>query len=681
MVQGSQRRGCSVIDEDLHRLADRAGVSTWYRDAFGHDNAVSPDTLRAVLRAIGLPGDSQAQIADSLAILQAREDGRHLPPLITADAGQSISLGQQEGAWELTLENGTRRSGTLNPGESLPPIEEPGYHSLEIAGQRITIANAPAECKRPRHGSWGVAAQLYALRREGDGGIGDFAALARFAPAAARQGAQAIGISPVHAQFSADPDRFSPYSPSSRIALNVLHGDDSGLLDGFSFSEGEAERQHLESLSLIDWPAATRLRLRRYRALFDALGGTHPDFTAWRAGPGKVVEDHARFEALHGHFFGTDPSRWNWRSWPDEYRHPASVTVQRFAAEHAKEVDFHAFLQFLAERGLAHAQRAARESGMEIGLITDLAVGTDGGGSHCWSRQKETLIGLSVGAPPDLLSPQGQDWGLTAFSPVGLMEQGFSAFIEMLRAALRHAGGVRIDHVMGIARLWVLPEGARATEGAYLRFPLQDMLRLTALESHAHQALILGEDLGTVPEGFSDALQARAVHGLRVLYFERGEHDFKPPEYYSRTAVAMTSTHDLAPVAGWWSGHDLETRKSLRLLSDDTAIWLSYEERERDRQALWGAMQASGAAQGDAPEAHNTGPAVDAAIRHIGRTHSTLVLLPMEDALGLREQPNLPGTYREHPNWRRRFNGAAEALFDSPDVSHRLQELEKSRPS
>ena len=316
---------------------------------------------------------------------------------------------------------------------------------------------------------------------------------------------------------------------------------------------------------------------------------------------------------------------------------------------------------------------------MPIGLIADLAVGADSGGSHCWSRQEETLIGLTVGAPPDLLAPKGQNWGLAAFSPRGLVKNGFGAYLEMLRAAMRHAGGVRIDHAMGLARLWVVPEGAESSEGAYLHFPLQDMLRLIALESSRHRAIVLGEDLGTVPEGFQDALQAAAVLGMRVLWFERNEHGFTPPRTWSRGAAAMTSTHDLATVAGWWTGRDLEWRSRLDLMGDEANVRREHDERTRDRGLLWAAFRESGAAQEEPPAPEHPMPAVDAAVRHMGTAACDLVMLPVEDALGSVEQPNLPGTLDQHPNWRRRLPGFADDLLDRPDVIGRLDALDRAR--
>ena len=675
-----------MSDADLIALAEAAGLAPRWRDAFGKMHDVAPEVLRAVLAALGTPAGSDAEVADSRGGLQ-HEEGP-LPPLLTADAGQPIAVPAPAGRFRLTLEDGTRREGRAEPRALLPAIDVPGYHALELGDIRTTLAVAPAhgflpEDAAPGRKLWGLAVQLYALRRAGDGGIGDFSALRRFVATAGARGAAAVAISPVHAQFSADADRFSPYAPSSRVMLNVLHADAETIPDAYLPARPE-QWAALEAGPMVDWPAAGRLRLAHFRRVFDRFAAApraalHEAFDAFRAEQGDLLESHARFEALHAHVFGADATRWNWRDWPEEYRSPDDPAVARFAHTHAREVAFHAFLQFLADRGSAAAQQAARAAGMPIGLISDLAVGTDLGGSHAWSRQDQMLMGLTIGAPPDVLNTQGQNWGITAFSPAGLQRHGYAGFLEMLRAALRHAGGVRIDHAMGLTRLWVVPEGASPQQGAYLRFPSDDLLRLLALESHRHRAVVLGEDLGTVPEGFQDRLGTRGVMGLRVLWFESDDDGFRPPGRWTRRAVAMTSTHDLPTVAGWWSGRDLALREELGLLGDDKAIWFEHENRARDRVRLWEAFRGSRAGLGEVPPPEKPEPAVDAAIRHVGAAGCELALLPVEDALGLPDQPNLPGTLHEHPNWQRRLALPADRVLDDPAVAARLASLAEAR--
>jgi len=703
-------------DQLLQRLAEAAGVAIHWSDYRGQPQQVGSESLRRILKALGLRCDTEAEATASLQKVEAERADPQLPPLITAIAGEPTlvpdSIVPRPGAkLRLQLEDGSKRELTTVPADHghafLPAIAETGYHQLKLADREITIAVAPhrafgiGDLQANRHAGtkidvephrcWGLAAQLYSLRRAGDGGIGDFTALADLAQRAAKQGADAIAVSPVHALFAADIQRYGPYAPSSRLFLNVLHADPA-----FAFGEAAlqaviaeldlaAELQRLEALPLIDWPAAAALRYRVLRALFDRHaadelltkkgGDAAESFAEFRKLGGQALEDHARFEALHAQRFGADPQQWNWRTWPEDLRDPRSASVAQFATQNAIEVSFHIFLQWLADRGLAAAQTAARDAGMAIGLIGDLAVGTDGGGSHSWSHQQDVLVGLSVGAPPDLLNGVGQNWGLTAFSPRGLREHGYAPFIAMLRASLRNAGGLRIDHVLGLGRLWLVPEGAAASEGAYLHYPLRDLLRLIALESWRHRAVIVGEDLGTVPEGFRDQLDGAGVMGMRVLWFERQHELFIEPSRWSATAMATPTTHDLPTIAGWWRGRDIDWRVKLAQLPPDATEASERDLRARERQALWAAFEYAQVAQGAQPSSIQTDAVIDAALKFVARTPAPLVIVPIEDILGLDEQPNLPGTIDEHPNWRRRLPETAEKLLQAPAAIARLQSL------
>jgi 4-alpha-glucanotransferase len=648
----------------LHELARAAGLQVTWRDVYGAKQTVSDDSLRAVLAAIGFPSGSDNQIHHSLATLHAETAQDMTPPLVTATVGAAILLPGSPGRFRLTLESGDTIEGVAaaHPrGIVLPPVQEPGYHRLELGDSASVLAVAPPHAYRLEDVAqgdklWGLAVQLYALRRQEDGGIGDFSALAAFCAGAAQRGADAIAISPVHALFTADLTRFSPYAPSNRAALNVLHIAEDGALP--------------DDPALIDWPRAAAAKLALLR---EAFSRSHsPELAARiRAELGPEQQRHALFEALMTTLSQGNPCALDWRNWPAEYQRPDHPAVARFAQEQDREIAFHAWLQWRADRELAAAQAAARAAGARIGLIADLAVGTDPSGSHSWSRQDEVLKGLEVGAPPDLVNQEGQSWGITAFSPRGLRRSGFAAFIDMLRHGLRHAGGVRIDHVMGLTRLWVVPQGLPSTQGAYLAMPADDLMRLVALESQRHKAVILGEDLGTLPPGFGDKLQRAGIAGLRVMWFERDGDRFTPPQSWTPSAVAMTTTHDLPTVAGWWEGTDLGWRERLQMGRDTPA------QREADRRALWCAFVESGAAT--APPPQDGAAATYAAAAHLGRAGCTLALLPVEDALSLTEQPNLPGTTDAHPNWRRRLPGDAATLFGRADVCERLTALAEAR--
>jgi 4-alpha-glucanotransferase len=329
------------------------------------------------------------------------------------------------------------------------------------------------------------------------------------------------------------------------------------------------------------------------------------------------------------------------------------------------------FLQWLAARSFSAVQDDARRNGMRIGLISDIAVGMNPGGSHAWSRPHDLLLGLSVGAPPDLFNTRGQDWGLTAFSPQALLGTGFESFIATLRAAMRAAGGVRIDHAMGLTRLWLVPRGASPADGAYLSYPLDDLLRLIALESHRHRAIAIGEDLGTVQPDFRRRMTGAGIAGMDVLWFQRDGRGFLPPPQWRSDAVAMTSTHDLPTVAGWWSGADIGTRAELGLADGRRET----KARTQDRKALWSTFRAGGVTTANEPSSSKPETAVDAAIAFTARSPAALALIPIEDVLGLVAQPNLPGTIDEHPNWRQRLETPSAELLDAPRVRARLKTL------
>ncbi|MFD2273946.1 4-alpha-glucanotransferase [Undibacterium arcticum] len=331
------------------------------------------------------------------------------------------------------------------------------------------------------------------------------------------------------------------------------------------------------------------------------------------------MQDHARYEALQEWLprqanCGAPESTGDWRHWPLEYRDPRSPAVTAFAQRYPEQIGFHLFLQWHAARGLISAQRAARAAGMPIGLITDLAIGADRGGSQAWSRQGEIIDALAVGAPPDFLNTVGQNWGLGAYSPLALHASGFHAYIEMLRACFAHAGGVRIDHVLGLERLWLVPEGASAAEGAYLRYPMVDMLRLIALESWRYRAIVIGENLGTVPAGFDERLAQANLLGICVLWFQRDQLQFLAPKAWSAAAIATTTTHDLPTVAGWWSENDIDWRAGLGLLEAGRSDADERAARAQERDALWQALTKSTCASGAMPPPSATAAPVDAAL-------------------------------------------------------------------
>jgi 4-alpha-glucanotransferase len=698
------------------RLAEAAGITVEWTDAYDVQQKVAPDTLRAILSALDLPCATDAQCKESRARLLAEDADTTLPALITCEVGSPLRFRMTHGLhgrhYRIEFENGGHVEGRFSADTSapveIPSIDRFGYHRLVIGDMETTLAAAPVRCfgvsdalsgdatlvaKQSAARLWGLAGQLYALRRDGDGGIGDFTALTTLVQNVAPHGAAAVAISPVHAMFSADRTRFSPYGPSSRLFMNALHIDPAAVLGEAALAKALSDagldasnaRDRLEKLDLLDWPAAAELRLDLLRRLYQQFKTGHEDehtaFEEFRKRGGEALNDHARFEALHAWMSARNQGSvgQGWRAWDAQYRDPRNAAVTAFANAHADEVAFHAFLQWQAARGLSAAQRAAKDAGMPIGLIADLAVGAETAGSQAWSRQTEMINGLSIGAPPDLLNARGQNWGLGAFSPRAMKLNGFRAYIEMLRAAFASAGGVRIDHVLGLTRMWLVPDGASPEQGAYLRYPLDDLLRLIALESWRHRAIVIGEDLGTVPAGFGERLARAGVLGIRVLWFQRKKKHFLAPAKWSVDAIATTTTHDLPTFAGWWGGRDIGWRAKLDLLEKGRTEESERKSRAADRAALWQAFTDAGCAKGDLPPATVEAAPLNESVEFLGSTPAPLAMLPIEDALGLPEQPNFPGTIDSHPNWRRRLEQPVDHLLDDPKVVARLATLNRAR--
>jgi 4-alpha-glucanotransferase len=636
----------------LRDQALAAGLQPEWTDAGGREQLVADTALRAILDALGDGDDGTATFA-------------------SADIGAPFRVPEGwRGRAELVLEDGDTRSVTIEDiGTS--GIDVAGYHSLRQGNRELRLAVAPRRCftvddAAPGRRLWGPAVQIPALRGIRSSAFGDFGTLAETARAFGASGADALAVSPTHALFPADASRFSPYAPSSRQFLNVLLADPSLIGVGFP-QQPEPD--------LIDWQGGIPARLAHLRGLYDDHGPAFAQPLAdFRAAEGAALEGHARFDALHAHFFALTGAK-GWQDWPAEFHDPAGSAVQSFVAEHRADVDFYAFLQWLARRGLDAAQDAATAAGMRIGLIADLAVGLDTGGSHGWSRRGDLLSGLSIGAPPDPLGPDGQNWGITGFDPRALGRSGFEPFIATIRSALASAGGIRIDHAFGLRRLWVVPNGASAAEGAYLDMPFADMMRIVALESRRAKAIVIGEDLGTLPEGFREVMTERAMLGMRVLWFERDADGFVPGDSWSRDAVAMTGTHDLPTVAGWWQGRDIDWTWALGRRSEAPDEAADRANRVEDRHQLWAALDTWDAE----PAPDDPYAVVDIALARMAETPCALAILPIEDLVGLVEQPNLPGTIDEHPNWRRRMPDKTDALLARPDVAARIDAINTGR--
>ncbi len=618
----------------------------------------------------------------------------------------------REIVWTCRLEDGREHSGRLEadsggPGGSLVlplPAGLPlGYHRLALeagaVSTELTLIVAPPRCHLPaaleRDGRcWGLTCQLYGQQSARNWGIGDFSDLATLARIAGSHGAAVLGVNPLHALFAAEPRHISPYSPSSRSMLNYLYIDVTAVP---GFGEDETVRALIggqwfgathwaaRSAEFIDYGAVAACKRPVLEALFvrfrsrelgaaTATSDGARAFREFQRDGGGPLRDFVIFEALHEHFRRGGEAV-SWRNWPEPMRNPRSAEVAEFAAAHWDRVEFFQYLQWQADRQLAAAATAGRLGGLPIGFYRDLAVGADPEGAEAWSDQELVAPSVAIGAPPDPLSRRGQNWGLAPVNPLALRRQGYAPFIASLRANMRHAGVLRIDHVMSLDRLYWIPSGTEPTNGAYVSYPFDDLLRLVALESQRQRCAVIGEDLGTVPEGFRDRLQAANVLSYRVVFFERSaDRGFLPPSRYPSLAAAAADTHDMATIRGFWLGRDLAWRLRLGLYPDEQAAEAETAERRRDRLLLLQALSREGLI---APERFSEflsesgepsfSPALgDAILAYLARSKARLMLVQLEDILGECEQANLPGTTEGHPNWRRRSSHTLDEIGDDP---------------
>lgn len=711
--------------DQIRRLGQLYGIDPGYTDFWGRRRRVPVATEHALLEAMGAVVGSQEDVADSLREANARPWRRMLAPVKVIAPPEPLAvtftlparLGGAAIEWTLSEEGGGVHQGMLRPdglavlgaaevdGESyrrwqlpLPSNLPLGYHELSMAVRGRGDARAgsgqlivtPARCHTPptRRRLWGLTAQLYGVRSARNWGMGDFTDLADLAEQAAALGAGAVGINPLHALFPADPNHISPYSPSSRLFLNVSYLDPGTVPDLEASAAARAllgdpgfaaEQDRIRAADLVDYPGVWRLKLRVLELLFEGFRARHlapmtdraKSFLDFRAEMAQPLERHAVFDALHEHVLQSTGA-WSWHHWPEGYRHPDSPEVAAFAREHQDRVDFFAYLQWLADQQLGAAQARARAAGMPIGLYHDIAVAVNPASAMTWANPGVSLTGASAGAPPDWFNPNGQNWVLAPLSPVGLREHAYAPFAASLRHNMRHAGAVRIDHVMGLKRLFWIPEGGAPAEGAYVRYPFDDLVRIIALESERHRCLVIGEDLGTVPRGFRPAMQQAGLMSCRVLYFERGrDGEFLPPSAYPRRALVSASTHDLPTLRGYWTHRDVRWRELLRRFPDDAALDQARRERDRDRILLLRALDSAGLLPaGVDPETPPGAPSDELIVaihRFLAESNGYLLMVQLEDAAREEEQPNLPGT-DEHPNWRRKLGRSLEELPDDPLV-------------
>ena len=707
-----------MMPTPLERLAQACGIEGRYHDIWGQEQVVSPETQLAILSAMGFNVAAASEAEAALAAFQSAGWKRVLEPVQVVGEGSrpTVSVTLPERAvdtawhWQVRQETGSEHNGGFLPrdlevqerrilnGEALIRLRfeitfslPTGYHDFwawpEDADpadpDSLRLIVTPKECYTPpglagEGRTWGPAVQLYAIRSRRNWGIGDLTDLKGLVEFCAGAGAGILGINPLNVLFPRNPQQISPYSPSSRLFYAPWYLDIEAIPDFTECVEArdlvfspafQARLSQLRMEDFVNYREISAVKQRVFELLWHSFREQHlaretergRAFRGFQLTHGETLRRYGVFEALQEHFRSEDPSIWGWPVWPAPYRDPASAEVRAFAEARSERVEFFQYLVWQGVNQLAAVGRRSMECGLAVGLYQDLPVGVNEAGFDTWANPGLYALGARAGAPPDDFNPLGQDWGLPPYIPQRLKEARYQPFIELLRCAMNQSGALRIDHVSGLMRLFWVPPGHQPRDGAYVRYPFQDLLGILALESRRNRCLVVGEDLGTVPDQVRAALRERGVYSYKLYYFEKdAAGNFRPPQDYSVQSLAAVTTHDLPTLAGFWRARDIEIRTALGLFPDGNLRQQQIVGRAQDRARLLLALEREGLLPkgvGVHPVAvpEMTPELVHGVYRYLARTRSKLLMVQLEDLLGQVDQVNLPGTVDEHPNWRRKL--------------------------
>jgi len=618
--------------------AKTRGIQADYIDGQGRQRITEDAAIKSILKA--LPEQIPYRLVAGPVVVRT---GR---PASTA-LGSTASLPLR---WKVLSDSGIVAQGETSASQIAWPADLPvGYYRLQLCDAEGSEEEAPLIVTPQRafdgdlQRGWLLAAQLYSIRSQRNWGIGDFTDLQGLLRLARELGADGVGLNPLHALFDDRPTDCSPYSPNSRLFLNPLYIDVEQI-PGFSLDripEARAILPHLREGEIVDYGAVAGLKWRALRAAFDAFDADgnselQQEFAKFCAERAPLLSHFACFEVLRHRF--NRP----WWEWPRKWRRPDERDCAGLRrGRDRREIEFVEFVQWIADRQLRACKELAGRLGMKVGLYLDVAVGVQSDGFDAWNEQVAIARHLAVGAPPDMLNTIGQDWGLAGFNAGGLETRSFLPFAEMLRASMRHAGAIRLDHVLGLKRLYLVPRGFRPDNGAYVQMPFEALLAAVALESTAHRCIVIGEDLGTVPEGFRDQMHDWGIWSYLVMMFERDDHGcFRDAGQYMSNALVTLNTHDLSTYAGWRSFSDLKTKR---------ALGIDPGESDDDRWHALGMLD--NILRQNSIDSHD----LYSVLGFLARTPSRLLAVSLEDLLGVIDQPNIPGTIDEHPNWRQRL--------------------------
>ena len=633
---------------DLFAEARNLGILTEFIDGQGLRHVTDETALRIIIDALP-PGGAYRFVEGTVVIRSGRPARTMLTAAVRLPLRWAIIAGRE------TIAAGESGVDTIDWPQDLSV----GLYRLHLTDAALQAEEVPLIVTPPSafggdfDRGWLLAVQLYGVRSERNWGMGDFTDLKGLIERAGQLGAEGVGLNPLHALFDDRPLDCSPYSPNSRLFLNALYVDVEKIPEYRSkMSAGVVER--LRASPTVDYAGVAELKWRALRSAyrkFSAATDTarRRDFESFRAERGALLQRFACFEVLRHRFKAP------WWQWPEEWRRPHQAKCAELReGPDRHEIEFVEFVQWTADRQLQSCKEFAHRTGMKVGLYLDVAVGVQADGFDAWNEQSAISRHLAVGAPPDPLQTLGQNWGLAGFNAAGLLARFFEPFRDMLRASMRHAGAIRLDHVLGLRRLYLVPHGFPARDGAYVQMPLEALVAVIAQESVAHHCVVIGEDLGTVPDGFREQMADWGIWSYKVMMFERDDQgSFQGIDYYPANALVTFSTHDLSTYAGWRSFSDLKLKRSLGIDpgESDDARWqaLALLDEVLRRHAI---------------DQHD----LCAVIGFLARTRSRLLAISLEDLLGVIDQPNIPGTVNEHPNWRQRLPVALEEITSAIDA-------------
>lgn len=684
----------------LEQAAREAGISSGFINAHGKQQAIAPQTKRELLAAMGWVAERHPVVTP-------------VPAVKVFVSGSRLALpvgGEGEYAWTLKLESGATQQGRISGKMTLalPGKIPAGYHQLTLTQDAqqwdCRVIVAPKRCYEPDallagKKLWGACVQLYTLRSENNWGIGDFGDLRLLLKKVAERGGAFVGLNPIHALYPANPVAASPYSPSSRRWLNVIYIDVSAV-DDFRLSEAAQQwwslpltQQRLQGVRANDWVdygEVMPLKLEGLRLAYTqflrrkAQDPQVKSLAAFVKQGGESLYLQAAFDALYEHLAKETDVALGWNRWPAQYHDARGPAVRAFCEQHAQDVEFYLWLQWLAETQFSQCYEVSQQGEMPIGLYRDLAVGVVEGGSETWGDGELYCLKASVGAPPDILGPLGQNWDLRPMDPHVMVKRGYQPFIDLLRSNMTSCGALRIDHVMTLLRLWWIPAGETADKGAYVQYPVDDLLAILALESQRHHCMVIGEDLGTVPVEIVSKLREGGVYSYKVLYFERDEeNNFRAPQSYPVQAMATITTHDLPTLRGYWQSDDLALGKSLGLYRDEDVLQELYADRARARQGLLDGLHHYDCIPkktGRKAALMEMTPVLNRGLqRYVADSACALLGLQPEDWLDMDAPVNVPGTSDEYPNWRRKLSTSLEEMFADEQVNKLIKDLDKRR--